>query len=300
MPTLMNACQFGFLPVVRELLDCGADISQCNVAGDNAVMFAARYGHTAVLKYLLDPNGDGSSGFDLNSELAKPCWTSLHRAAANGYEQTVLAMLHSFEKRRGAEAKRRLIGHQDAKGVTPLMAASSSGHTAMTALLLEHGAQPQHDETGKTALMAAASFGQAYAIGALLKHKLIRESIDELPLPPSSAAGAPRKPVSGWTARPHATCRPTPHRLPILTAAGRDGHGPHGGGPRRPRARGARAARGARLRRQGQRRGGRSDHRGGVGQRGGRAENRPTPFPTAVARHFPLPWHAILTGGWPY
>lgn len=56
-----------------------------------------RYGHTDTVKFLLEPPAP-YVGFDLEREVQKPNWTSLHRAAANGHEATVRELLRDLPK----------------------------------------------------------------------------------------------------------------------------------------------------------------------------------------------------------
>ena len=58
------ACMFGFLSIVRILLDRGAEINCCNAKGITPLMEAAAEGHLEVVKLLVDrgANLEASTG----------------------------------------------------------------------------------------------------------------------------------------------------------------------------------------------------------------------------------------------
>ena len=77
------------------------DVSAVNAAGDTALTFSCRYGHVKTAKALLD------AGLDLEqTELSRPYWTSLHRAAANGHTTTVRLLLHKLLNDSDIEVRR--------------------------------------------------------------------------------------------------------------------------------------------------------------------------------------------------
>ena len=177
---LMSVCQFGNLEIAKLLVEANADPAFVTThRGEAAIMFAARYGHTDTVKWLLD-----QQSVSLDDELKAPRWTTLHRAAANGHLETVMALLYHWEQaahpgtgrgRRASQDSSMLINHANKNNnVTSLMAAASSGWTAITAMLLERGARGGEGLTnseGKTAVMLASGNGHEQTLRALLLDK---------------------------------------------------------------------------------------------------------------------------------
>ena len=135
---LSYAARQGHYAVVRLLLDRGANVN-AKESGGTALHQAAREGHEAIVLLLLD------RGADVN---AKEEWggTALHLAAREGHEATVRLLLD-----RGADVNVKMD-----RG-TALYLAAREGHEATVRLLLDRGADVNaKEEDGGTALHKAA------------------------------------------------------------------------------------------------------------------------------------------------
>jgi serine/threonine-protein phosphatase 6 regulatory ankyrin repeat subunit B len=136
---LMLAARGGHIAVVRELLDRGAAIEARDRDGGNALMTAAGAGHDEIVRLLLargaDPNARTAYGF-----------TPL-MAAASGSRTGWPACAETL-LRGGAR-----VNAKDRLGSTALMGAATRTDTAITRVLLRHGAAVHaRDGQGETAL----------------------------------------------------------------------------------------------------------------------------------------------------
>ena len=121
--------------------------------GRTALLWAARRGHEAVVRLLLE-NGADMNALDMYGE------TALVGAAEQGHETIVRLLL---EKGADIEAK-------DEDGQTALILSAGSAHEAVTALLLEKGADIDViNRSGQTPLTLAASDMRVSAAGLLLE-----------------------------------------------------------------------------------------------------------------------------------
>src|SRR5262249_31316714 len=113
---LMVAATFGSLPLVRFLVDRGADIEGTIDLGTTALLRAASRGHLEVVRFLLEHGADVNRGdWSYN--------TPLSNAATNGYSQIVDL----------------LVAH----GAQPnLLSAIALNTTHVVARLLAEGADP--------------------------------------------------------------------------------------------------------------------------------------------------------------
>jgi N-acyl-D-amino-acid deacylase len=133
-------------PIVRMLLDHGADANQSTPTGTTALLLAPGSDPDSV-KLLLDRGADvrakNSGGF-----------TALHVAASRGDAKSAQLLLDA-----GADPNVRDV----ALGRTPLHWAAQAGSAEVVALLLERGADPNVRESlsGMTALMEAAASERA-------------------------------------------------------------------------------------------------------------------------------------------
>jgi ankyrin repeat protein len=168
--TLLHlASFFGILPLAENLvLKKGLidrvkllfTLNKTDSSGTTALSWAARNGHEAVVRLLLE------KGADVEAK-AKYGETALSWAAANGHEAVVRLLL---EKGADVEAKAKYKG-------TALSWAAENGHEAVVRLLLEKGADVEAKaEDGETALWAAAGGLEAVVelllqAGAKLKSK---------------------------------------------------------------------------------------------------------------------------------
>nr|XP_026493378.1 protein fem-1 homolog CG6966 isoform X2 [Vanessa tameamea] len=120
---LRAACFDGHFVIVKFLVENGADIEIANRHGHTCLMIACYKGHIHIAKYLLSLNAD------VNRKSVKGN-TALHDCAESG-------SLHILKM---------LLGHGatmdvDSYGMTPLLAASVTGHTHIVEHLInaEHG-----------------------------------------------------------------------------------------------------------------------------------------------------------------
>jgi uncharacterized protein len=92
----MLAAFEGNLPLVRRLLEQGADVNARDRDGDTALMFAAFKGHTAIVGLLLAYGADAQAR-------AKNGWTA-RKAARSGLHQRIVEMLRLAETKQTAAA----------------------------------------------------------------------------------------------------------------------------------------------------------------------------------------------------
>ena len=134
MTALMWAARRGHEAVVRLLLELGADKQE------RALIVAAESGHKAIVQLLLEKIANINAK-DLDGE------TSLMKAAKREHEALIQLLL-----KQGADATIR-----DRDGETALMKAAEWSNEAVTQLLLEKGADVHSvSKSGETALMKAA------------------------------------------------------------------------------------------------------------------------------------------------
>jgi ankyrin repeat protein len=141
---ILEAAEDGTLEEVRRLVQ--QDRGLLNVAHGWAspLTAAAVRGHVEVVRYLLD------EGADINLRPEGIWETALEHACRGGQLGVVVLLLE-----RGADAG------PDDDGMTPLMAASFSGHTDVAELLLAHDSghvDQQNHLYGSTALHRAFSW----------------------------------------------------------------------------------------------------------------------------------------------
>jgi ankyrin repeat protein len=142
---VIEAAERGNVEEVRRLVQQNRQLLEAVRVGgaDAPLTAAARAGRVEVVRYLLDEGADINlrpSGFS----------TALHRACFYGHVEVVALLLA-----RGAHT-----GPSNS-GWTPLMAASSEGHTDVVGLLLAHSSgdiDQQVPSSGKTALRLACDY----------------------------------------------------------------------------------------------------------------------------------------------
>jgi hypothetical protein len=127
----------------------GIDLEAKAKNGDTAVMVAAFYGKTDVVKLLLDKE----------VEVNRPGWTALHYAAINGRPETIKLLL---------DASAYIDAESPDDKMTPLMLAAVRGRTAAVHLLKEEGADVSlKNADGMTALDLARHFDQKETVEEL-------------------------------------------------------------------------------------------------------------------------------------
>jgi ankyrin repeat protein len=120
---LMYASARGYLVIVRELLDRGANINAHNNKGNTALMLAAESGHLEIVRELLN-RGANIRVRDFAG------YSPLMEAVVGGHLEVVKELL-----RRGAN-----INTRDGHGKTPLIRAAGRGHLEIVRELLKRGA----------------------------------------------------------------------------------------------------------------------------------------------------------------
>jgi ankyrin repeat protein len=138
---LIVASRNGNLPVVRALLDAGADVNQVEGGGATAIYWAAFQGDTEIIKLLLEKGADPDIA-------KKDGYTPLLIAKGRGQNQAMILLLN-----RGAD-----VNKADNKGRTLLNWASSTGNSKWVNFFLKKGADVnQKDNKGNTAISLAAN-----------------------------------------------------------------------------------------------------------------------------------------------
>ena len=167
------AAYFGVSTVVQVLLAQGAEIEAKDSDYQTPLFWAAKYGHEAIVKLLLE-----IEKIDVNSQNIR-CETPLFRAARYGHEAVVRFLL----KTENIDVNSRNIRRQ-----TPLSMAARYGHEAIVRLLLETEKVDVdlRNKWGETPLSNAARLGYEAIVRLLLETEKVdvdsRDKWDETPL----------------------------------------------------------------------------------------------------------------------
>ncbi len=150
---LMLASGAGHLPMVKRLLEMGADYTLVDLQGRTAVHHAARSGNAEVMQAMLGAGADAAAG-DVADE------TALHVVAARGDLALVECLV-------GAGANVDAV--DGLYGSTALHRAARGDHAAVIGALVAAGASVDaRNEAGRTPLQVAAGFASAEALEVLL------------------------------------------------------------------------------------------------------------------------------------
>ncbi|XP_042691622.1 protein fem-1 homolog A [Centrocercus urophasianus] len=126
---LRAACFDGHLEIVRYLVgERGADLEVANRHGHTCLMISCYKGHREIARYLLE------KGADVNRRSVKGN-TALHDCAESGSLEILQLLLRS---------KARM--EKDGYGMTPLLAASVTGHTNIVEYLIQGGLQQEEED----------------------------------------------------------------------------------------------------------------------------------------------------------
>ncbi len=140
-------------PVATFLIEKGADVNAQDGEGKTALLAAAFFGETGVVKLILARGGDAAGGAHLLG------FTPLHLAARAGHKDIV-----ELQLARGAPLEAR-----DQEGRTPLATAAAQGQSAVLEALLARGASLEaSDRKGSTPLLLAALGGHLAEVKTLL------------------------------------------------------------------------------------------------------------------------------------
>ncbi|KAI9669948.1 MAG: hypothetical protein M1831_006984 [Alyxoria varia] len=169
---LWLAAREGHEAVVKLLLECDDVVADCKgVNGWTPLLWAAREGHEAVVKLLLecdDVVADYKDGYGQT-----PLWL----AAREGHEAVVKLLL---------ECDDVVADCKGVNGWTPLSWAAGEGHEAVVKLLVERDVDIDHkDNFGRTALHWAALYGNEAVVKLLLECDVevdCKDDYDETPL----------------------------------------------------------------------------------------------------------------------
>jgi ankyrin repeat protein len=162
MTALMWASIYGHTEVVRLLLDKGALLDEKDEDGRTALMRASDNSHTEVMRLLLDKGA-------LLDEKDNGGRTALMWASDNGHTEVMRLLLD----------KGALLDEKDKRGRTALMRASDDSHTEVMRLLLDKGALlDEKDNGGRTALMEANDNGHTEVVRLLLDGGALFDAVD--------------------------------------------------------------------------------------------------------------------------
>jgi len=150
------AARLGHTEVVKALLDNNANVNVRRTTGGTTPLYIAAYnGHTEVARLLIDNSAD------VNASTHTDGATPLHTAAQNGNTEVVKLLLdHSADVNASCADD----------GATPLYIAAYNGHTEVVKLLLENKADVsvRRTDTGSTPLYVAAQKGHTEILKLLL------------------------------------------------------------------------------------------------------------------------------------
>jgi len=159
-PLLLEAAGFGDIDLAKLFLEHGANISETNDLGQNALIIAVSYGNYNMAKFLID------KGIDVNHK-DEDGTTALMEAVYSDYTDIVDLLLKAH-----ADVNARRDG-----GYTALMEAcdncsiSNRDSVELVTKLIEAGADVNAvNEYGKTALSYAMKSKSPRVIEVLLKH----------------------------------------------------------------------------------------------------------------------------------
>ncbi|XP_020649796.3 protein fem-1 homolog A [Pogona vitticeps] len=163
-PPLWAASAAGHLPVVRSLLERGAGVNQTTLTNSTPLRAACFDGHLEIVRYLV-----GERGADL--EVAnRHGHTCLMISCYKGHAEIARYLLEH-----GADVNRRSV-----KGNTALHDCAESGSLEILRLLLAARARMEKDGYGMTPLLAASVTGHTNIVEYLIEGALEEEPADGL------------------------------------------------------------------------------------------------------------------------
>ncbi|PKK46687.1 hypothetical protein CI102_10605, partial [Trichoderma harzianum] len=146
LPATLRICDTSLKSYSAWFTVYQAPVPQCPVGNLTDLIIASHYGHSAVIKLLVE------KGADIEAKDDKYGWTPLLWAAEHGDEASIKLLIG---KGANIEAKDNRYGR------TPLSWAVGSGNEAIVKLLVEQGAdiEAMDNEYGQTPLSLAAKYG---------------------------------------------------------------------------------------------------------------------------------------------
>jgi ankyrin repeat protein len=152
---LMFAANFGHTAVVEALIAAGADLNAVDQNGSTALIMAAEGGHTDSVRVLLAAGAD----FSIRDSYAQR--TALMYAADAGHINTVAALLLYLDK--------MAVNVSCLHGKTAVIFAAEKGHTEIVQILINAGADLRVNHF-HNALKSAVSNGHILTAAALIPH----------------------------------------------------------------------------------------------------------------------------------
>ena len=151
---LHRACVYGHEECVGELIAASASIPQLGPHGFTAMHFAAEYGQVRVVHMLLHAK---AAPAELTAEQG---WTPLQRAAIDGHDDVVKALLSASKDKRTGNTNYPIMS-RDKAGDTALHDASRNGHLGVVReLVLAKADLNSPNHAGQTALDVAKKAGR--------------------------------------------------------------------------------------------------------------------------------------------
>lgn len=148
---IFNASMRGDLETVKSFIENGVDVNE-NYKGNSALTWAARFGHTEIVKFLIGKKAD----INMESYRNGPI---IMFAAEGGYTDIVKLLIQA-----GAN-----VNESGFLFVTPLMKAAEKGHTETVKTLLDLGANVNDkDDGGCSAIILAVKNGNIEIVKLLL------------------------------------------------------------------------------------------------------------------------------------
>lgn len=131
---MMDAAMKGDGRRIAGLIKGGGDVNKANSLGQTPLMFAAQFGHRAVVDYLLtkgaNPNAfEGVSEVEIEGKFVKQGMTALMYAAQGGHTEVVKSLIA-----KGADLKAR-----NKMGQNAMMLAAHRGKSAVVQALIDAG-----------------------------------------------------------------------------------------------------------------------------------------------------------------
>ncbi|XP_052192696.1 uncharacterized protein LOC127801521 isoform X2 [Diospyros lotus] len=169
---LLHAARQGHSATVKYLIECGANPAIASELGATALHHVAGTGDIELLRFLLSKDVDVNSQSDAGTPLV---W-----AAGHGQQDAVKVLLeHNADP--NAETD---------DNITPLLSSVAAGSLACLELLIQAGANVNITAGGATPLHIAADHGSPELINSLLKAKADPNVTDEDGLKPVQVAAA--------------------------------------------------------------------------------------------------------------
>ena len=153
---LAIAAHAGLEPVVRRLLELGADVRRKNFIGFSSLIMAIDGGHPAISKMLIEYGGrvDDPENFI--------GMTALHLATFVADDETLEQILRQLDMDSAGDPERKaeIVNMKTKFGLTSLYRAVANGHLSTVRLLLAHGADANTREGQKRSYSIAKSIGK--------------------------------------------------------------------------------------------------------------------------------------------